>query len=284
MTVQKVQIDNKCGRDVYVYGRQSGANVNHRIPAMQSETFTEAFGRGFIPWRNQRMIFSFADVFQGKLDPVTESQTTVELNANYNSYTVPKSHINFIGQQGFSDLTLEVALWKDHIGGALACDGSGGGGAFSRAKTIHKTSECSFGDGSGQIVQSPMGDAGEEDETFSYCQPMCPTGTRRKPSDPRCLVSCFSDKGPTRYAEYSSTRALAWVNGHWMPSPPTINYHLRAGGPAGQWSAIFECWDNQAGPEGFLICDMPDVLGVWQVVTCPADEDFVTLANQTLLV
>lgn len=257
MTVHVVQVDNQCDKDVFLYGREQGQDVNKKVPAGSTEQFREG---GFEPWRHERMIFSFEDKFGGALDPISDEQTTLELNADYEGFVVPKSHMSFITQLGFSDLTIEIAMWKDKIGGTLGCNGTEAPAAFSRAKMTHRTSHCSFADGSGKVIQKSLSDG----RTYNVCLPMCPGGG---PSDPSCLTSCFSDAGPTAYAAYSAAHSLAWKGSGWVPSPTTSASHYRDGD---QWSAVLECWDNQVGPAGFPIgCEMPDELGVWQIVTCP---------------
>mmetsp|Transcript_119268 Transcript_119268/g.349042 ORF Transcript_119268/g.349042 Transcript_119268/m.349042 type:complete len:516 (+) Transcript_119268:53-1600(+) len=260
MSIKRAVFENRCPRPVYLYGTQGGVNTVLEIPTNVVEEFNES--RGFVPWREQRITLSFARQFDGKFRPTNLDASVIELNADYYGFTVPKSHLSFITQLGFSDLNLEVALWKDHVNGQLAVEG-GNAACFSRAKTAFKVSECSFGDDSGRVLHRSWGD---------LCMPVCPsTGLA---SGAPCDTSCFVEAGtPVEYAKYCSHQSQVYKGRRWRRSPPTVDVHLRQ--CAQQWSPTFECWDNQAGPIGFPICDgpdakeLPDELGVWQVVACP---------------
>eukprot|EP00440_Ansanella_granifera_P039220 gb/GFBE01042551.1/.p1 GENE.gb/GFBE01042551.1/~~gb/GFBE01042551.1/.p1 ORF type:complete len:615 (+),score=87.21 gb/GFBE01042551.1/:1-1845(+) len=261
MRVLKAVFENKCSRPVYLYGYQDGQPTVLELAPQAVEEFTES--RGFLPWREQRITLSFGSFFDGVLRPTNLDATVIELNADYESFVVPKSHLSFLGQLGYSNLNLEIAFWKDHIGGTLAADGGSNPACFSRTKTAFNVSECSFPDGSGHVLRRTWGE---------LCMPVCPaTGNA---SEEPCFNSCFTEPGvPVKYAEYISHQSLAWKQGEWVPSPATVDKHVREGG--NQWSATFECWDFQTGPIGFPICDgpdpreLPDELGVWQVVACP---------------
>jgi len=258
--VEKAVFENKCAKSVWVYGKQNGQPKNLEIKPGETKEFTEA--GGFVPWRDQRIWFSWKNYFDGRLNPVNENAVVVELNADYNSFTVPKSHVSFLGQLGYGDLNLEIAMWADKIGGTLAAPGNDGGPAcFSRAKTTFRVADCNFADGSGKVQTQDWG---------KMCMPVCPSTGQ---TGGVCQDSCYTSPGkPVDYAAYISKHSLAWRNGAWMECPATTDLHKREG--AEQFSATFECWDSQTGPEGFPICfpsKIPDTMGVWQMVTCPDD-------------
>lgn len=264
MRVKKAVFENRCEHPVYLYGFQDTDPTYVKIEPRATEEFTES--RGFLPWREQRITLSYGIFFDGILRPTNLDASVIELNADYLSWVVPKSHISFLGQLGFSSLNLELALWQDRINGTLAVETPANPACFSRAKTAFNISECNFSDGSAKVISRTWGD---------LCMPVCPeTG---EASEAPCETSCFVEAGvPLKYPEYISHRSLAWKQGQWMPSPATVDKFVREGGQ--QWSATFECWDFQTGPEGFPICDgydpksLPDELGVWQVVSCPDGE------------
>eukprot|EP00913_Durusdinium_trenchii_P032729 g30637.t1 len=104
MRVRKAVFENRCERPVYLYGYQNQLG-NGTIE------FTEE--RGFLPWREQRITLSYGEFFGGELRPTNLDAAVIELNADYESWVVPKSHMSFLGQLGFSSLNLELALWKD---------------------------------------------------------------------------------------------------------------------------------------------------------------------------
>ncbi|CAK8998972.1 Uncharacterized protein SCF082_LOCUS5864 [Durusdinium trenchii] len=269
MRVRKAVFENRCERPVYLYGYQNqlGNGTIVKIDAHATEEFTEE--RGFLPWREQRITLSYGEFFGGELRPTNLDAAVIELNADYESWVVPKSHMSFLGQLGFSSLNLELALWKDRINGSLAVETPANPACFSRAKTAFNISECNFTDGSAKVLERTWGE---------LCMPVCPE--TNEASEAPCETSCFVEPGvPLKYPEYISHRSLAWKQGQWMPSPATVDQFLREGGQ--QWSATFECWDFQTGPEGFPICDgfdpksLPDELGVWQVVSCPDGEEII---------
>lgn len=260
MKVLKAVFENRCSKPVYVYGSRNGVFTNQRIAPRTTEVFTES--RGFVPWREERITVSFLNFTNGRQRPTNLDASVIELNANYSTFVVPKAHISFISQLQYSDLNLEVALWKDVVDGDLAVEG-GNPACFSRAKTAFSVSSCSFPDGSGKIVNRSWG---------RICMPVC-AATNQASEEP-CINSCYTKPGkPVEYARYASYQTLAYRRGQWRQSPATVDLHQRECDQ--QWSANFECWDNQAGPEGFPICDgpdareLPDVLGAWQVVACP---------------
>ncbi|CAL1126055.1 unnamed protein product [Cladocopium goreaui] len=264
MRVKKAIFENRCEHPVYLYGYQDSDPTYVKIEPRATEEFVEE--RGFLPWREQRITLSYGIFFDGLLRPTNLDAAVIELNADYLSWVVPKSHISFLGQLGFSNLNLELALWLDRINGTLAVETPANPACFSRAKTAFNVSECNFSDGSAKVISRTWGE---------LCMPVCPdTG---EASEAPCETSCFVEPGvPLKYPEYISHRSLAWKQGQWMPSPATVDQFVREGGQ--QWSATFECWDFQTGPEGFPICDgydpksLPDELGVWQVVSCPDGE------------
>mmetsp|Transcript_16517 Transcript_16517/g.28549 ORF Transcript_16517/g.28549 Transcript_16517/m.28549 type:complete len:483 (-) Transcript_16517:10-1458(-) len=264
MRIKQAVVENRCDRPVYLYGYQDGVPTHLKIDSRVTEEFTEE--RGFLPWREQRITLSFGSFFDGVLRPTNLDAAVIELNADYLSWVVPKSHVSFLGQLGYSNMNLEVAFWLDRINGTLAVETPANPACFSRAKTAFNVSECEFQDGSGKVLLRTWGE---------LCMPVCPhTG---EATEVPCNTSCFQDSGvPIKYAEYISHRSLAWKQGKWIPSPATVDKFVREGGE--QWSATFECWDFQTGPVGFPICDgadprdWPDEVGVWQVVACPDGE------------
>jgi len=270
--VAKAVFENKCSQPVYLYGTQDGNHTVLEIAAGATEEFTEA--RGFLPWREQRITLSFGNFFGGVLRPTNLDAAVIELNADYESFLVPRSHISFLGQLGYSDLNLEIAFWKDRINGTLAVDGGSNPACFARAKTAFKVSDCEKADGSGKVLQRTWG---------QLCMPVCPeTGVA---SEVPCWNSCYVEPGvPVEYAEYVSHHSFAWKNGRWVPSPATVDKHFRENGQ--QWSATFECWDSQTGPIGFPICDgvdpreMPSELAVWQVIACPDGQELAWDSTQ----
>jgi len=264
MRIKKAVVENRCERPVYLYGYQDGSPTHLKIDSRVTEEFTEE--RGFLPWREQRITLSFGSFFDGVLRPTNLDAAVIELNADYLSWVVPKSHISFLGQLGYSNLNLELAFWLDRINGTLAVETPANPACFSRAKTAFNVSECEFSDGSAQVQLRTWGE---------LCMPVCPH-TGRATEEP-CNTSCFVEPNvPIKYPEYISHRSLAWKQGKWVPSPATVDKFVREGGE--QWSATFECWDFQTGPVGFPICDgadpreWPDEVGVWQVVACPDGE------------
>ncbi|CAJ1383877.1 unnamed protein product [Effrenium voratum] len=264
MRIRKAVVENRCNRPVWLYGYQDGVPTHLKIPAKVTEEFTEE--RGFLIWREQRITVSYGSFFDGELRPTNLDAAVIELNADYEGWVVPKSHVSFLGQLGYSNLNLELAFWLDKINGTLAVETPANPACFSRAKTAFNVSECSFPDGSGQVLLRTWGE---------LCMPVCPhTG---EATEVPCNTSCFEVPGtPIKYPEYISHRSLAFKQGRWVPSPATVDKFVREDGQ--QWSATFECWDFQTGPVGFPICDgydpknWPDEVGVWQVVTCPDGE------------
>ncbi|CAK8998896.1 Uncharacterized protein SCF082_LOCUS5828 [Durusdinium trenchii] len=234
--------------EVYLYGYQNqlGNGTIVKIDAHATEEFTEE--RGFLPWREQRITLSYGEFFGGELRPTNLDAAVIELNADYESWVVPKSRLDRSPglDQPVQDLDvvlLEYCLKSSFSGGIC--------------RQLFEVLERTWGE---------------------LCMPVCPE--TNEASEAPCETSCFVEPGvPLKYPEYISHRSLAWKQGQWMPSPATVDQFLREGGQ--QWSATFECWDFQTGPEGFPICDgfdpksLPDELGVWQVVSCPDGEEII---------
>lgn len=142
---------------------------------------------------------------------VSGSTAVVELGDGFPALGVPGRHWNFnlINQHGFIDLNLEMALWRDSIGGELACEDA-------RIQTQFNSSDCeAFPDASARRVLRHS----EDGEVFGACEAAFET-----------LDGDYNPEACTsHYASYVNDRSKLFLRStnSWNPSARSVGYSSR---------------------------------------------------------
>lgn len=273
MTLKSVVVTNKCSKPVYFK-----EGHNKEIPAGATTTFSSASSLQI----QNRLSFAYdANLFKSGLAGLPFKMVFLEMAIDgwKLGSTINQGGFNFVAQDGFIDMTLEVIGWKDSPGGELVCEDA-------RAKITYSMAGC------GGLEDVKIEDHGTNKFCKSEIGSSC---TSCQTAGPGCTShyamfvnqnSWLYSKAKQSWVQQSPSVGMAakgfkqakFADGTSAPStgpgraPPNV-------------AVNFECWElpclqNQpyceskgyvsTGNVGFMFC--PDVqdfsIGALQVVTC----------------
>lgn len=124
MRLDSLEVENRCLLPTYFF--EAGPRGHpFRLQSGQKQVWTGAAGEpalriGLSSGGTGRVSFAFSE------SDVSGNTAVVEMGQGFAPLGEEGSHWNFnlINQHGFIDMNIEMALWYDHIGGALACEDS----------------------------------------------------------------------------------------------------------------------------------------------------------------
>lgn len=199
--MESLHIENKCALPVYFQEGQSKKAGPFKIDVGKTAVFN-----GDEPGLKleQRLSFSY-----GKRMRDGEAEV-LEIGRGFAKFHEPVKHfnMNFANKFNFLDLNLHVSLFKDKIGGELACEDG-------RAQTVFDMSECEQGDGSAEVVEKTNPDG----QTYKVCLAKYRpdySDFKKPVYDPR---SCTAD-----YARYINSKSLLYIpsSDSWVASADSV--------------------------------------------------------------
>lgn len=293
MRLDSLEVENRCNLPTYFF--EAGPRGNpFRLEAGQKQVWNGAAGEpplrmGLHSGGTGRVTFAFTR------SDVSGNAAVVEMGQGFAPLGEEGSHWNFnlINQHGFIDMNIEMALWYDHIGGALACEDA-------RIRTSFSMDDCGreglMADGSGSATSRMTPDG----ESYGVCV----AGFRPSGHGVYRPEACTAD-----FAAYVNDRSRYYLDSEreWQPSARSVGYshyhfdwaHFADGlrlpatltGRDEDGKAInYECFEapclegtnaNQqckenghvsVGVSGFNVCNRRGPLeevGVMQIVLCP---------------